>query len=72
MFRREIMAAWVVGGGLWLTGMMGLMILPGPADAVQRATANGPSYFIPTGTLSSYQPLSGKYTVFTRSLRPAS
>jgi hypothetical protein len=64
------MAAWVVGGGLWLTGLMGLMILAGPAD-IGQPVASTPSFFVPTGTLSSYQALSGKYTVFTRSVRAA-
>ena len=73
LFRRQILAAWVVGGGLWLAGLAGLGLHAGATtddqtlatDAVTTAT------FLHTGSWSTYQTPSGKYTVTLRSVRPA-
>lgn len=72
MLCRELVAAWIVGAGIWLIGMGGLIAASDPTDdqAAQVETDGTSSYFLPAGGWSTYQDPSGRYTVVHRSLRP--
>ena len=73
MFGRQFVAAWLIGGGIELAGLAGLMVFPGtPASEGWDAGATSSlAYYAHTGSWSTYQHPSGKYSVVLRSLRPA-
>ena len=73
LFRRQVLAAWVIGGGLWLAGMAGLGLHAGAATVAETCATDEvtTAAFLHTGSWSTYQTPSGKYTVTVRSVRPA-
>ena len=73
LFRRQVLAAWVIGGGLWLAGMAGLGLHAGAAAVAETCATDEvtTAAFLHTGSWSTYQTPSGKYTVTVRSVRPA-
>ena len=75
MSTRSFLAAWLTGGGLWLLGLIGLVLVPQPYDQrvayLDGAAASGNStYYVHTRTSSLHQDPSGKYTVVVRGIRP--
>lgn len=72
-FRRQILAAWVGGGGVWPAGMVGLGLHAGATteDQTRATDAATTAAFLHTGSWSTYQAPSGNYTVTLRSVRPA-
>jgi len=70
-WRRELAAAWIVGGAIWMAGVGGLAAVSAPnAEGALAAVGEGPgSYLQPSRTWSTYQDPSGKYTVVVRSFR---
>lgn len=71
MLCRETLAAWLVGGGIWLAGLGGLFVVSSPMalDSGQVAADGAASYFAPARTWTAYQDPSGKYQVVERTLR---
>ncbi len=75
MSARSFLAAWVTGGGLWLLGLIGLVVVPQHYDPnvayLDDATASRDStYYVHTRTSWLHQDPSGKYTVVVRAIRP--
>jgi hypothetical protein len=72
-FQRQILATWVIGGGLWLAGMVGLGLHTGAASEDQACSTDAvtTAAFLHTGISSTYQTPSGKCTVSLRSVRLA-
>ena len=68
---RTVMSTWIIAGGLWVAGMVGLSAtgICGEAE-ISRDTAHSEIVYRHTGTWMPYQHPSGKYTVSIRSQRP--
>lgn len=68
---RTVMSTWVIAGGVWAAGLVGLSAtgICAETEAVNNAAAVEKVYQH-TGTWMSYQHPSGKYTVTVRTQRP--
>ncbi len=66
---REVAAAWIVGGTIWVAGLGGLATLSAPAADGTSAAVGANSYLQPTNSWSTYQDPSGRYTVVVRSFQ---
>ena len=68
---RTIMATWLIAGGVWLAGLVGLSTTGICAESVDVANAGqSEQVYTHTGTWMPYQKPSGRYTVTVRSQRP--
>jgi hypothetical protein len=66
---REIAAAWIVGGAIWVAGVGGLAAVSAPEADGAMAAGGFASYLQPSQSWSTYQDPSGKYTVVVRSFQ---
>ena len=72
---RTVMSTWIIAGGVWAAGLVGLsatgICSETEADLNStRSTAAHPEIvYLPAGSWMSYQHPSGKYTVTVRSQR---
>ncbi len=69
---RSVISAWILGGGIWALGMLGLFAAPllateSGAEARESTTVTA---YIHTGSWATYQHPSGKYTVRLRTVVP--
>ena len=60
-----------MGGGIWLLGMAGLLVVPLYTSDVNAKTTASSDYYSHTGAWTTIQHPSGKYSTVVRSLVPA-
>ena len=67
---RTVMATWIIAGGVWAAGVIGLSAtgICGETGVVTDA-GQTQGIYTHTGAWTPYQPPSGKYTVTVRSQR---
>lgn len=68
---RSVISAWILGGGIWALGMLGLFAAPLLATETGAEARAQPvtTAYIHTGSWATYQHPSGKYTVRVRTVR---
>lgn len=71
--KREVLTAWLVGGGVWVLGLLALVALSAQSAAPAGEFASPPTraHYVPSQTATRYQDPSGKYTVVVRGPGPA-
>lgn len=71
--KREVLSAWLVGGGVWVLGLLALVALSAPSAGPGGEFASPPAraHYVPSQTATRYQDPSGKYTVVVRGPGPA-
>lgn len=71
MNTRTVMATWLIAGGVWVAGLVGLSATGICAESADVANAaQTQQVYTHTGTWTSYQHPSGKYTISVRAQRP--
>ena len=71
MNTRTVLATWLIAGGVWIAGLVGLSAAGICAESVDLAKANQTQrVYTHTGTWVPYQHPSGKYTISVRAQRP--
>ncbi len=73
MTKREVLSAWLIGGGVWVLGLLALVALSAqsPAPGGEIASTSASSHYVPSQTAMRYQDPSGRYTVVVRGPGPA-
>ena len=67
----NVLSAWILGGGIWAFGMLGLFAVPllcSEAGAEVRGQPTATAY-THTGSWTNYQHPSGKYTIRVRAVK---
>ncbi len=68
---KQVIAAWIMGGGIWLLGMAGLLVVPLYTTDLNAKTTVSADYYSHSGAWTTVQHPSGKYSVVVRGLVPA-
>lgn len=71
--KREVLSAWLMGGGVWVLGLLALVVLSAPSAAPggEFASPQASTHYLASQTATRYQDPSGKYTVVVRGPGPA-
>ena len=65
---RKVIGAWVMGGGIWLLGMLALLVVPMISTDVNAGVNSGSAYYSHSGSWKTVTDPSGKYTVTVRNM----
>ncbi len=70
--RRETIAAWLVGAGIWLAGLgfLALQTAPGAYAGTAAAEPASTAYYQRPSSNTYFQDVTGRYTVVVRAIRP--
>jgi hypothetical protein len=68
---RKVIGAWVMGGGIWLFGMLALLVVPMVSTDVNAQSTVVSNYYAHSGSWKTISDPSGKYTAVVRNLVPA-
>ena len=66
--RRKVMGAWVMGGGIWLLGMLALLVVPMISLDVNASVTGTSSHYSHSGNWKTVTDPSGKYTAVVREM----
>ena len=67
----RFISAWVIGGGIWLLGMLALLVVPMITTDVNAGVTSAPAYYSHSGNWTTVTDPSGKYTAVVREMVPA-
>ena len=71
MNTRTVLATWLIAGGVWIAGLVGLSATGICGESVDMVNATqSQQIYTHTGSWMSYQHPSGKYTISIRAQRP--
>jgi hypothetical protein len=65
---RKVIGAWVMGGGIWLLGMLALLVVPMISTNVNAGVTPTSAYYSHSGSWKTVTDPSGKYTAVVRNL----
>ena len=65
---RKVIGAWVMGGGIWLFGMLALLVVPMVSSDVNAQSKVVSPYYAHSGSWKTITDPSGKYVAVVRSL----
>jgi hypothetical protein len=65
---RKVMGAWIMGGGIWLLGMLALLVVPMISTDVNAGITPASSYYAHSGSWKTVTDASGKYTAVVRNM----
>ena len=65
---RKVIGAWVMGGGIWLLGMLALMVVPMVSSDVNAGVQQSATYYSHSGAWKTITDPSGKYTAVVRDI----
>jgi hypothetical protein len=72
VIRRETVAAWLVGAGVWLAGLgfLAMQSAPGAYASTMEAETGAPAYYELSSANTYVQDVAGRYTIVVRTFRP--
>jgi hypothetical protein len=65
---RKVIGAWVMGGGIWLLGMLALLVVPMISTDVNARVTPAPTHYSHSGSWKTVTDPSGKYTAVVRDI----
>jgi hypothetical protein len=65
---RKVIGAWVMGGGIWLLGMLALLVVPMISSNVNAGVSPPSAYYSHSGNWKTVTDPSGKYTAVVREM----